>query len=108
MKLPLRVLPAAQRDLDDIAEYIARANGPKPSLRLLDAVPETFRSIAAMPGLGERLDLKSPAFATVRTRSIDGFKNLIVYYKIDRSEIIVLRILHGARDVEQSLGSDLL
>ena len=106
MKLPIRVLPTAERDVDEIADHIARTNGPRTALRLLGAAPASFRAIAATPELGERLQDKNPALAGTRIRSIDGFKNHFVYCKIGEAEITIVRVLHGARDIDHILESD--
>lgn len=49
-----RVSPAADRDLDDQAAYLAGEASMEIALRFYDAAALTFETIARMPGIGER------------------------------------------------------
>lgn len=51
-----RVLPAANRDLDEQADYLATNASLETALRFYDAAHSTFEKIAQMPGIGERRD----------------------------------------------------
>jgi toxin ParE1/3/4 len=49
-----QILPAADRDLDDQAAYLAAEASLETALRFFDAANATFGKIAGMPGIGER------------------------------------------------------
>jgi toxin ParE1/3/4 len=54
MSATYRILPAADRDLDDQAAYLASQAGLETALRFYDAARSTFAEIAGTPGSGER------------------------------------------------------
>ena len=95
----------AQEDLADAFAYIGQ-DSLDAALRFLDAAEQTFRQLAMMPGIGERFRSGRPELADVRRIGITGFRKYQVYYRPIDNGIEVLRVLHGARDVERILGSD--
>jgi plasmid stabilization system protein ParE len=56
MSYGLRILPAADADVDDIADYITR-DSTDASLRFLDSVDETYRQISEHPERWPRYEL---------------------------------------------------
>ena len=56
------VLPAADRDLDDQAAYLATEASLDTALRFYDAASVTFGKIASMPGIGEQWPSANPAW----------------------------------------------
>jgi toxin ParE1/3/4 len=48
------VLPAADRDLDDQADYLAREASIETALRFYDAAATTYAKLAEMPHIGGR------------------------------------------------------
>jgi plasmid stabilization system protein ParE len=52
-----RVLPAADRDLDEQADYLATAASLETALRFYDAARSTFGKLADMPGMGEKWEV---------------------------------------------------
>jgi toxin ParE1/3/4 len=93
----------ALNDLEEQAEYI-RLHNPRASLRFLDAAEALFRQLAAMPGLGERFETTNPLFEDLRCFPVPKFPSQIVYDKPLRDGIIVIRVLHGAQDVDRLFG----
>ncbi len=93
------------QDLEVQAESI-RQHSPRAALRFLDAAEALFRQLASMPGIGEPFGTDNPFFQDLRCFPIPKFPSQIVYYKPLRDGIIVIRVLHGARDVNRILGED--
>lgn len=85
--------PQAERDLDDIWDYIAERN-PLAAFRLLGEINGTFELIASFPDIGRvREDLKGkPRIFVVR-------RYVIVYQATDLREVEILRVYHAARDL---------
>jgi len=73
MNRPYRVLPAADRDLDDQAAYLAAEASLKTALRFYDAASFTFGKIAQMPGMGEPWESANPRLAGLRVHRVEGF-----------------------------------
>jgi hypothetical protein len=61
-----------------------------------------------MPGIGEPFETANPLFRDLRCFPIPKFPSQIVYYKPLRDGIVVIRVLHGARDADRIFGEDIL
>lgn len=91
--------PGARRDLLQAARWIARDN-PRAAEALTEAVLEAAERIGAHPAIGlERPDLATPP---VRFLTLSGFPYVMVYDS-DLCPPLVLRVIHGARDLAEVL-----
>lgn len=95
----------ALTDLEEQAEYL-RQRSPRAALRFLDAAEALFRQLASMPGIGEPFESDNPLFRDLRYFPIPKFPSQVVYYKSLRDGIIVIRVLHGARDADRIFDPD--
>jgi len=106
MKYSLALTPAADADIDEAAQYIARDSVPA-ALRFYDAVDQSLREIALHPRRSPRYELKHPQLKTLRKRAVSEFRNYLVFFTVNRTSVLVLRVLHGARDISSILRQDL-
>jgi toxin ParE1/3/4 len=90
---------AARRDLLDVFVYIGRKSAPS-ARRFLIQAESTFRRLAASPSIGTRYDPDSPALADLRYFPIARFPKYLVFYRPTADGIDVVRVVHGARDLE--------
>lgn len=97
------VLPAADSDLDQQADYLAQEAGIDTALRFYDAARVTFEHIAQMPGLGESRDSADVRLTGLRVWRIEGFERHLIFYRPGPNGIEIVRVLHGARDVDRIL-----
>lgn len=97
------VREVARADLDEIANYIARDNVPA-GHRFYFAFWDTADLLASLPGIGKRRRLRDPALAEIRSWSVKGYENYLIFYRPTDAGIEVLRVLHGARDLGSLLG----
>jgi toxin ParE1/3/4 len=97
------VLPAADRDIDGQAEYLMREASLETALRFYDATAATFDKLARMPSMGERRESSNPRLAGLRVWRIDGFPNHLLFYRPIEGGIEIIRVLHGARDIDAVL-----
>lgn len=89
--------PAADADLEALAEYIA-ADSPEMAGRVLDRIVAEIERVAANPGIGRRRsNVKGRDF-----RVWGAFSYLIAYRKKD-SRIEIVRVVHGARNLVRTL-----
>lgn len=93
---------AALADLGDIAEYIAR-DSCDAAIRFLQSARTTMERLAASPLIGGRVRLRHPQLQDVRKWPVEGFENYLVFYRPSSAGIEVIRVLHGARDIPQTL-----
>jgi toxin ParE1/3/4 len=95
----------ALADLAELAESIRQHNSSA-ALRFLDAAEATFRVLASMPGMGERYETGNPLDQELRCFPISKFPKRIVYYKPVTDGVVIIRVLHGARDRDQIFGKE--
>ena len=91
----------AERDLDEIKQYLVSRGGPRVARYALREIREAFRFLAGTPEAGHRREDLTDAslkFWTV-------FSYLIVYDPAKRP-IEILNVIHGARDVSSLLEDD--
>ncbi len=88
------------RFLDDLTDAYAFLAGqsPKSADRLLDEVEVVVDLLIEFPGLGRPRD---ELRAGVRSFRVRRFRHLI-FYRVTADAIVLLRILHGARDIERT------
>jgi toxin ParE1/3/4 len=86
----LRKTPAAEQDLYAIWDYIA-ADSPTAADRFLQRLQERFNQLLRSPLSGESQDRFRP---DVRSIVEDSY---IIFYEPRPDEILIYRILHGAR-----------
>lgn len=47
---------------------------------------------------------RKPELVGIRTWAVDGFPNHVAFYRTIEGGIEVIRVLHGARDIDRILG----
>jgi len=92
--------PRAIQDLVEQALYLEEQASLEVAERFLSAAEETFGDLARMPGMGRRRELPGPQLSDIRQWAIQGFDKYLVFYRPVTDGIDVLRVLHGARDIE--------
>ena len=94
------ISPVARIDLDEIWDnYAIDLQNPDVADRIRDEFFQAFRQLAAMPGMGHfRSDLAAESLLFWRVR------NHLIIYRSEKAPIEIVRVLHGARDVQVILG----
>lgn len=93
----VRLAPQARRDVTDAARWISR-DDKVAAKAFRDAVAKGARMLAAHPLAGvERPDIADPP---VRFLPLARFPYVLVY---DPGVPLILRVLHGARDLPEAL-----
>ena len=82
-------------DLREIGQRIAKDN-PDAAGRFFDAAKEAFELVARHPAIGR---LRSFSLSGVRSWVVPGFENYVVFYQPTETEVQILAVLHGARDL---------
>jgi toxin ParE1/3/4 len=81
--------------------YFIGHDNPRAAERFLDVAEDAFNKLAEMPGLGPEWGFKSPKLKDVRFWPIRRFRNYLIFYRRTATGINVIRVIHGAQDVEQ-------
>jgi toxin ParE1/3/4 len=86
--------PQASKDLEQIADYIARDN-PRAAARFIENIEQKCQFLADFPGSGTGSDDLAP-----QLRSF-AVGNYVIYYRPVADRIEIIRVLHGARDISK-------
>lgn len=95
----LRVLPAADRDTDEAADYYATTGGLELALRFMAAVSASYDFLLENPLAGSTVKAFDPRLPEVRFWRVKGFEDYLVFYRTLSERLEVVRVLHGARDL---------
>lgn len=86
--------PEAETDLLEIWWYIAQ-DSPHNADKFLDRLQESFFALAGFPQMGNSRD---ELITGLRSHSVGNY--LVFYFPLEDG-IDIVRILHGARDIER-------
>ena len=93
--LGYRLRRRAEEDIIEILDYIAIAN-PKAAVTFYEKISRLFDLLAQFPEMGrERTELLSG----IRSMPLG---NYVIFFAI-KEELEIVRVLHGARDINENL-----
>ena len=91
--------PEAINDIVNIAAWIGRSN-PIAAERFIHATEEMFDRIADMPHAGREVRFLQRSLRPMRFRPVVGFSAYLVFYDVTPETLTIVRVLHGARDLQ--------
>lgn len=92
----LRLTRLARADLHDIGRYTRQRWGDEQCTIYLTRLDAALRTLAETPHIGrERPDIRPGLRSHPHERHV-------VFYRIDGADLVVLRVLHHARDVRHA------
>jgi len=94
----LLILPRAELDLDELAEYIARDNLDA-ALGLYTAADLAFQRLVEMPDIGAKREYLNPRLAHLRMWPLPHYPNVLVFYEALNDVLRIVRVFHGSRDI---------
>ncbi|WP_256078138.1 type II toxin-antitoxin system RelE/ParE family toxin [Massilia sp. YIM B04103] len=94
----------AQMDLLAIGEYLFSAGGTTVLDRFLLAAEQSFLELATHPMLGTLFKLRRPGLAGMRRWRIKRFNRYLIFYLPQNEGVLIVRVLHEARDVNKIIG----
>lgn len=95
----LIITPLAEQDIEVIADYIAQ-NNPRRAVSFVRELYDQCKTISANP-LGYRLraeladDIRSCAYSSY-----------VIFFSVVENDVLIVRVLHGARDMDQAFSDD--
>ena len=96
-----RLTETAEDDLAAILHYVAERDGGERALHVHSEFVEAFGHLASMPGSGA----KRVRLTGDRIRWWTVFR-WVVLYDPEASPLTILRVIHGARDLDRILRPD--
>lgn len=106
--MPLQVLLTedAERDLNDLYDYIARHDSPQSADRVLERLLEATQELATFPERGSQ-PKELRAIGIQEYRQV-FFKPYRVIYRVLDNQVVVYLIADGRRDMQSLLSRRLL
>ena len=96
--------PQSERDIDEQVDYYSNIEGRHGvALRFSRSVEETLAAILVHPEAGSPCQWKSPRLGQLRWQLVRGFPDHLILYRVNGTRIVVVRVLHGARDRDNML-----
>lgn len=105
MPLKIRKLPAALEDLLQLALYLGEQS-PELAERFLNAADATFKLLATNPELGTCHDTSRHELIGLRAWGMGDFPRHIVFFREVDGVLEIVRVLHGARDLDNLFADD--
>lgn len=99
----LSIRREALQDIDGHYAYLLANAGLPTAERFLQALTASYRLLAAMPRMAQRYGFRRQSLSTLRRWPVSGFENWLILYRPRRRGIVVLRVLHGARDIPKQM-----
>jgi toxin ParE1/3/4 len=97
--------PSALADLCEAAVYLDEQTTGLGDC-FLDASETAFEQLTETPGLGRLREFGSPTLKGLRSWRIRGFDNWLVFYRVADETVEIVRVLHGARDLDAAFDQD--
>jgi len=97
--------PQAKADLVEQIVYLAERN-PDIADRFITATEVAFEKLATTPLIGAEYPFQNPRLAGIRRWFIPGFKNHLILYRVTDTAVEIVRVLHGAQNIEAILAGD--
>ena len=98
----IQIQAQARRDVVELAVYIGQES-IRAANRFLDATEETFAMLSHQPFLGAEYATQNPRLYGIRVFRVKKFPHHLAFYFAREDGIEVVRVLHGARDLDAAL-----
>ena len=99
----VKIRPLAWRDITETAEYLESNAGMEMADRFVDAVMAELELLSKMPQMGALGGFRSEEARDIRRWPITNFERWLIFYDPTGSPVEVVRVLHGARDINSIL-----
>jgi toxin ParE1/3/4 len=99
-KVQLVLSDLAVADILEQADWYIAKSGKPLAKRWDKAVTATVLRALRNPATGTICSFKAPELRNVHRTPIGGFPKHLLFYQVRGSKLVVLRVVHGARDLE--------
>lgn len=99
-KRALAFSDVAIADILEQADWYADKSGRRLAQRWEKAVTSAVSLVLRRPAADALCTFHAPTLRGVRRATITGFPKHLIFYRFDDEEVFVLRVVHGARDLE--------
>ena len=100
-KYTLKVFPMAQKDMEQIFEYIAvQLCNPTAAIGQINDFEKAFESVCAFPESCPQIQNEYVKDKSLRKLVVN---NYIAFYRVKDNEVQIVRVLYGMRNYESLL-----
>lgn len=78
----------------------AELNNPERATGFIRQIEQKFKPLRHHPELGPRRDTILPGLRALI------YRDYVIYYRVTETALIIVRVLHGARDTVAAFGED--
>lgn len=89
-------------DMDSIAERIQK-DSSRSAYRFVEATEKTAANLLQFPEFGAKFESDDPELQDLRVCLVSNFKKYLLFYRIKGDDVIVVRVIHGHRDITEAL-----
>lgn len=90
----------AVADILEQADWYRQQSDSRLAQRWEKSVTSTLLRIVENPLAGTLCRFKSKELSDVRRLPVDGFRKHLIFYRFKTKRLLLLRVVHGARDLE--------
>jgi toxin ParE1/3/4 len=98
--------PQVVKDLIELATYLAE-DSLDVSDNFLFSAEKTFQKLSQFPQRGKLSNFTHPQLTNIRQQAIEGFRKYLIFYRLTDSSVEIIRVIHGARNLEAILEQSL-
>jgi toxin ParE1/3/4 len=104
---PLEIFVRHDAELDALGyfQYLHERN-PDAATRFLEAIDQTVEQLAIHPLIGRLRKFRGKDLKHIRSWRVEDFENYLIFYRVTRTRLEILRIKHGAMDFPHALRGD--
>jgi toxin ParE1/3/4 len=100
----LLVSPRSERDLTEIAGWYETQGGVHLAEKFVQAAEDLFKKLSTNPEIGWRQKFRSDRLVGVRSFALPKpFSVYLAFYHPGPNKVVILRVLHGMRDLPSIL-----
>lgn len=99
-RVKVRLSDAAVNDILEQAEWYEQRSSLILAKRWESAVTSALLRIVANPRSGSLCTFHADELQSIRRMPITRFPKHLIFYQFEDNEILILRVVHGARDLE--------
>jgi toxin ParE1/3/4 len=99
----LRLTDVAVSDIQEQADWYEQRSSYALARRWEHAVTAALIRIEKNPRSGARCGFRTAELQGILRMPIAGFPRHLIFYRVEKEEIRILRVVHGARDLESLL-----
>jgi toxin ParE1/3/4 len=93
----------AKKDLQEIVKYFILKKDSSVVNNFLDELEESCSRFVRFPKIaplvGDKMRVNSKYLGDMRLWAMSGFKKYVIFYVIEKSEVVIIRIIHSKRNI---------